>query len=727
MINYKKNIKVSTLIYNYNFLKLVLFSFLLLLGSNFYIKADELPIDFEANSITIDKENNLMIATGNIKLSRDGNVLFADKIIYDQITGNAKASGNVVFKTKEGIEHKSNQMDLEKDFSYAIAKPIISQFSKNARFSAAVGEYENQKRTVFNKSSFSPCNCNYEDGESPIWDLRATNSIHNIENQTITHNNVRMHVLGFPVFYLPVLAHPDWSVNRRTGFLVPTLIYSKDKGLTSTIPFFKVLGETNDIEFRATNFQFRGQAVETVYRQRFLNSELDVEIITGQLETFREKSENVGAIDANLDSRIGKGWKLKTKLSRSSQDTFLRRYGYNDNQTLKSEISANKILNNKYFQVNASDLQGLGPSDTEEKEPLILPSIYYENIENGFYPGQLIKTELSALQLDNDESNEMVRWTSLIGLSQQKKMLGGYLTGEVNFLGNYYDIQKTNQSNVGLSEFGQSNIILSSWWNMPIGSKIGKITGIIEPKIKATYIGGTDRTDEVPNRDSSDFRLDEANMFLTNRFQGKDFVLPGSHIDVGLSGITENSFIGDISGFTGISYTTSGETTKGLTTRDTEDFSDYVASLSVFTPLNLEISWSGRADSNDFELNESRTSAVFFKEKTSISFLHNQLSKGFFLAAEDDREEAYLKITQGLSEGFNISANQVWDLSSGETKKDKSEISLDWNGGKQNCLALSLNFKRDPYADRDVKKISEVQLLLDFKYLGSIRKSESRN
>ena len=79
-----------------------------------------------------------------------------------------------------------------------------------------------------------------------------------------------MHVLGFPIFYLPILQHPDWSVNRRTGFLVPTLIYSKDKGLTTTIPFFKVLGNTNDIEYRITNFQFRGQAVETVYRQKLL-------------------------------------------------------------------------------------------------------------------------------------------------------------------------------------------------------------------------------------------------------------------------------------------------------------------------------------------------------------------------------------------------------------------------------------------------------------------------
>ena len=85
--------------------------------------------------------------------------------------------------------------------------------------------------------------------------------------------------------------------------------------MTTTIPFFKVLGSTNDIEYRVTNFQFRGQAVETVYRQKLLESDLNVELITGQLETFREKSENVGAIDANFNSNVGKGWNIETKLS----------------------------------------------------------------------------------------------------------------------------------------------------------------------------------------------------------------------------------------------------------------------------------------------------------------------------------------------------------------------------------------------------------------------------
>ena len=35
-------------------------------------------------------------------------------------------------------------------------------------------------------------------------------------------------------------------------------------------------------------------------------------------------------------------------------------------------------------------------------------------------------------------------------------------------------------------------------------------------------------------------------------------------------------------------------------------------------------------------------------------------------------------------------------------------------------MTLSLDYKRDPYVDRDIKKISELQLQLSFKYLGSV-------
>jgi LPS-assembly protein len=77
---------------------------------------------------------------------------------------------------------------------------------------------------------------------------------------------------------------------------------------------------------------------------------------------------------------------------------------------------------------------------------------------------------------------------------------------------------------------------------------------------------GSDRTEDIPNRDAADFRLDEANMFLANRFQGRDFILPGSHVAAGVSGITESSFLGDVSGFIGLSYRTSGTPAASIST-----------------------------------------------------------------------------------------------------------------------------------------------------------------
>ena len=74
---------------------------------------------------------------------------------------------------------------------------------------------------------------------------------------------------------------------------------------------------------------------------------------------------------------------------------------------------------------------------------------------------------------------------------------------------------------------------------------------IITPRLKATLIEGSDKTDELPNRDAADFRLDEANLFLNNRFQGRDFILPGTHVAGGISGITNHSVFGDITGFAG--------------------------------------------------------------------------------------------------------------------------------------------------------------------------------
>ena len=126
-----------------------------------------------------------MIATGNVTITQQGDVLQADEVIYNPSTQSARAIGNVIITTTDGITHASDEMVLDKNFTHAIAKPLLTKLSDGTRFSAASGEHEQNKRTVFDRSVFSPCRCDYDAGESPIWDLRATRSTHDFENRTI--------------------------------------------------------------------------------------------------------------------------------------------------------------------------------------------------------------------------------------------------------------------------------------------------------------------------------------------------------------------------------------------------------------------------------------------------------------------------------------------------------------------------------------------------------------
>ncbi|MDC3286123.1 LPS-assembly protein LptD [Alphaproteobacteria bacterium] len=314
----------------------------------------------------------------------------------------------------------------------------------------------------------------------------------------------------------------------------------------------------------------------------------------------------------------------------------------------------------------------------------------------------------------------MTRWAGLTKLEDKVDIAGGVLDGSVAVLGTYYDIQSNKTSTSQTSEFGQINAIVSTGFRFPIAMQLANAPVSIEPRMQATLITGSDRTDEVPNRDSSDFRLDEANIFLPNQFQGRDYILPGSHIDTGVTAISNSDILGDVTAFAGLSYRSSGKTPSGLTAQGMDKYSDYVASLRFETPYDVDISWSGRASSHDLTLNESNAKFKYNSENTSVSIVHKQIAKAYFSVASDDREEASLVLQQKVVDDVKFIADQTWDLSAGQVKRNISTYSLLWSGGLQNCMTVSLDYKRDPYSDRDVQNVKELQFLINFKYLGAL-------
>ncbi len=699
------------------------FGILLLFSLTELALAAERPISFEADRVSVNKETGSMLATGNVVLRQNGTKLVADEVTYDQKLDKAIARGNVFMTSEDGTERRADFMALDTEFTHIVADNLRTRFTDGSFLVADDSDTITGDRSIFSRSRFSPCNCDVEIGESPTWDVRASSSIHNEKTQTITHRNVRMHVLNVPLLYLPYLAHPDWTVRRRSGFLTPSMAINSDLGITPAIPYFKVIDDTSDLRFTTYKYQYRGAALRTDYRKRWDNADLNLRVLNGNVSTYKRERENVAAINANFRTSIGDNWNVIANVNRASQDTFMRRYKFDSATKLKSFVTAERLKEDRYYLVKASDLQGLNSGDTPETEPVILPSVFYEKYQKGWNPRQQIRTELSAIQLDNDKAHDLARWSGVAEISEETKrgpFVNSYMA---KVMASYYSLHtKPDDATTKLGDFGQINPSLSLGTRLPLSVSRRGNTAIFEPKAQIVWVGGTDRTQEIPNRDSSDYRIDEANLFLSHRYQGKDYVLPGSRADLGVSGVTNDKTFGKLAGFIGLSRRISGKPSAGLAPDQGDIYSDYVASLSIIPSEKVSAKWSGRMSSHNFSLNESKTDISTKLGDMSISFEHNQLARAYFADSTDDREEVVVRANIPLGQGWSATADQNWDLSAGQENRQKTNASLIWDGGIQNCITIRLDYSHDATKDRDISRSDEIKFTFSFKYLGAIGK-----
>jgi len=700
---------------------------LLILGLGFITPsfAAETDISFEADSVIINEEDGSLFATGNVIMKQAGMTLSADEVRYNKTEGRAVAKGNVVFVEADGATHKSDVMTLDSEFTHIVAETLRSRYPDGSFFTAKDGDIKTKSVSIFDGSRFSACNCDFENGETPIWDLRATSTRHNVETKTIIHRNVRMHIMNLPVGYLPYLAHPDWTVRRRSGFLTPTFLINSDLGFTASIPYFQVIDDTRDVEFTPFLYQRRGKALRTRYRQNWDDSELNMSLYTASVETFKKNRESVAAIDAGYGARIGNGWDVKARFRRASQDTFMRRYKFNGDTKLQSDVVAERLKQDRYYRVEMSDIQGLNAADTPDREPTILPHVVYEKVAPGMRSGQRIRTEISAIQVDNDEGHNMSRWTGNLELHDEIRT-GRVVTDlKAGAIGTYYSIQKKpSDATTKTDDLGRITPQVSAGWRLPIAVTSNSRSAIVEPRLQFVHVGGPDMTDDIPNRDSADYRIDEGNLFLLNRYQGYDYLRPGSRADMGVSAVAQDAVLGEVSGFIGASYRISGKATKGLAVNERDAVSDIVASLSVNPDLPIAVSWAGRMASSDLTLNESRTNIAGTYGKLGYAVEHQQLAKSYFTSAASNLEELKLTLSYDLPKGWTAKGTQVWDLSNGRRKRDSATAALQWTGGIQDCLTFNLDYDRDLESDRDISASDQFLLTINFKYLGSITQKD---
>ena len=152
---------------------------------------------------------------------------------------------------------------------------IINKENKPRIFSNTTNIKENQ--STFTKSTFTTCD--YRDNDKcPPWELTADEIKHDNVEKTVYYDNAVIRVYNIPIFYFPKLAHPDPTVERRSGFLVPSFQDTKNLGASLNIPYFWAIDKEKDFTFNNKLFVNEHPLFLGEYRQVFENANLILDL-----------------------------------------------------------------------------------------------------------------------------------------------------------------------------------------------------------------------------------------------------------------------------------------------------------------------------------------------------------------------------------------------------------------------------------------------------------------
>ena len=676
-------------------------------------------INFTSDNLQVNDSTNVMTATGNVVITSDSRKITADKVEYNQTTDKAVAIGNVLLTEKDGSIYESDKVVLTNEFKSIVASPLYAKLADKSYITSPELRRNDNGESFFNEGVYSACECNVKDGETPIWRIESKQIKHDPLTKTVYLTHPVMKIFSMPVYYLPYLSFPDWTIKRRSGFLTPKYGYSNQNRFHIKVPYYYAPENdpTWDMTFTTHQNGKTGHADQLNVRKKYETTSVETNIFKGNLDTNKSEGDNVFGVNLFATSKLRNGWDMTLEGKYADQETFMRRYGFDGDSTYKSFINLEKVNQKSISNIEIYNIQNLDGTKSNN-EPTLAPSISHHVFNNNQKYNYDIK--LKAHSIYNDEGYDIKRWSGLGEINKKIYLNDIKLEGDFNVGLDLYSIQgrpsTDENTNRYIDRFSSGFSIAASKQYDFANDNVGFI---FEPKLQFSSVFSTDRTDEVPNRDSSEFRLDPANLFLTNQYQGRDNIQSNDRLNAGLTALVMTENYGDINFFLGQSQKISG-TQNNINSINQGRQSHIISSIDWNPSAFFNFSWFSlynhhnfESDTSDFKLNGSLN-------EWSYSANHKSVNGGF-VSNNTNREELKLGVSKSFS-SWSTSYNQTYDL--GNNKEDLIEESLalaytDTGYMFGNCLTILLEYKSSgEVADRDLLAEDSIYLTFNFRNIG---------
>jgi len=694
------------------------------------------PVLFKADQLRNEEKIGLVVATGNVEFTQNGRTLLADSVSYNQRTDTLTASGNISLLEPTGEVIFADHIELTGNMRDGFIENMRVRMTDNSRIAAAGGRRVGGTRTEFRKAVYSPCElCEKDPTRAPIWQVKAARVSHDQETRDVTYRDAFLEFYGIPMMYTPYLSHPDPTVERRTGFLVPSYGSDSELGTFVSTPYYFDIAPNMDATFSPIVTTNEGVVGSGEFRHRL--SSTDYFVQSSLTYASREDGESKGMrghLRGELRHEFDRTWRGGIDLRLATDDTYLRRYGFEAPETLENRIYAEGFRGRNYASANAYFFQGQRSTDEQSDTPIVFPKLDYNYVSDPGSFGGLWKIDTNALALTRTGGTDSRR------LSAKTKWELPYISrlGEVYRLfasvqTDAYWVKDVTESDApdnqisGLTGrvFPQAGLE----WKLPWARRDGRFTQIVEPIVSVVLAPSSQNQELIPNEDSLSFEFDDTNLFSENRFGGIDRVEGGSRITYGLSSGIFGINSGFSSFFIGQSYRFSEDNDFGSDTGLDEHFSDIVGRVEISPTKYINALYRFRLDKDDLapRRNEVQASLGVPRFRLNVNYLSiDQQNLNDIVDPEDafrDREEITLGFSSQATERWRFGADTRRDLTTGGGSLRHGAF-LNY---EDECFLFQVDYSRTFTQDRDVRPSDTILFRVVFKTLGEVETSTGVN
>ncbi len=286
---------------------------------NFDINSEKIIFNYENyilfspfKSIVKDpNQNKLVVDNFNYEIKND--LLKVNQLYLTDV------NNNVLSSSLAYIDTKLNNL-FGKDVSINLDNKTFNKKSEPRMKGNAVKD--NNTLTEIEKGIFT--SCKKRDG-CPPWQLSAEKIRHDKVKKKISYENALLKIYDTPVAYFPKFSHPDPTVKRESGFLMPSIKNSKNEKNFLNLPYYLVIADNKDATFLPRFYNDEEFLLQTEYRQANLKSNHISDFSFKINENKKLKSHLFYGYDKsfNLDNFIDSS--LNFKFQKTSKDTYIKK------------------------------------------------------------------------------------------------------------------------------------------------------------------------------------------------------------------------------------------------------------------------------------------------------------------------------------------------------------------------------------------------------------------